>query len=408
MIIEERIKNFEKLGLGMFVHFGAYSLFEKGEWYKHNSQISDEEYFSRFREFCPQKDWAEKLVATAKKAGCKYVTLTTRHHEGFSLYDTLELNDFNAVTSCSRDIVREFVDACNNAGLIPFFYHTLLDWHEESYKTDFKKYLAYLRRSVEILCTKYGKIGGLWFDGMWDKWNEDWEEDLLYATIRAHQPDAMIINNTGLSCRGKTGHPEIDCTTFERGRVEKVSLNDKYLASECCEIFGKHWGYAKHDFEFKGLKDVIEEFVQARKYNANYLLNVGPKPDGYLRPLDKALFEELGEWVNLFKDALYTVSTTDDFKVYGNDKDYVLKGDNGAYYLFCHDLIKDGSVNETIANGGRVEDELITNKKIKSFKWLDSNKNVEFSQTENGYKATVALINYGESFVVRVAEIITE
>ncbi|MBE5732204.1 MAG: alpha-L-fucosidase [Clostridiales bacterium] len=408
MIVEQRIKNFEKLGLGMFVHFGMYSLFGKGEWHKHSNNVPDEEYFPRFKEFCPEKDWAEKLVQTAKKGGCKYITITTRHHDGFSLYDTKELNDFNSVTSCGRDIIREFVDECNKAGIVPFFYHTLLDWHEESYKTDFKKYLVYLRRSIEILCTNYGKIGGLWFDGMWDKWDEDWEEDELYGTIRKHQPDAMIINNTGLSLRGKTGHKEIDCTTFERGRVNNIDIKEKYLACECCEIFGLHWGYAKNDFAYKGVKDVIEEFVQARKYNANYLLNVGPLPSGYLRPLDKAMYETFGEWVEIYKDALYNVETTSDFTIKGDERDFVLKGEDGAYYMFCHGLTKRGSVNETLENGGRVDNVIITDKKIKEMIWLDNSKDVAFSKTDNGYIATVGLQSYGEAYVVRVAKIVIE
>jgi alpha-L-fucosidase len=190
--------------------------------------------------------------------------------------------------------------------------------------------------------------------------------------------------------------------------VEKITLGDKYLASECCEVFGMHWGCAKNDFAYKGLRDVIEEFVQARKYNANYLLNVGPLETGYLRPLDKVMYETFGEWVEIFKDGLYEVETTSDFEIKGNEKDFVLKGDNGAYYLFCHDLVHDFNANVTVANGGRVEDEIITNKKIREMTWLDNGKPVEFSATQNGYKATVGIIKYGDGFAVRIAKIVTE
>ncbi|MBE7077407.1 MAG: alpha-L-fucosidase, partial [Clostridiales bacterium] len=202
MIVKQYIKEFEKLGFGMFVHFGAYSVIGKGEWSKEICQIPDEEYDAAARNFSPDEDWAEELVATAKKAGCKYITLTTRHHDGFSLFDTCGLNEYDTVHYCGRDLVREFVDACNEAGIIPFFYHTLLDWHEKTYKNDFKQYLVYLRASVELICKNYGKIGGIWFDGMWNKPDEDWEEDALYATIRKYQPEAMIINNTGLNALG--------------------------------------------------------------------------------------------------------------------------------------------------------------------------------------------------------------
>jgi len=202
MIVKQYIKDFEKLGFGMFVHFGLYSMLGTGEWSKHSLDITDADYESLVAHFDPKPNWARELVKTAKGAGCKYITLTTRHHDGFSLYDTCGLNDYDAPHSkCGRDLVREFVDACNTEGILPFFYHTLLDWREESYQADFPKYLEYLRSSVEIICKNYGKIGGIWFDGMWDK-DADWEEDALYGTIRKYQPEAMIINNTGLNALG--------------------------------------------------------------------------------------------------------------------------------------------------------------------------------------------------------------
>ena len=141
MIIEKRIKEFEKLGLGMFVHFGLYSVIGKGEWAKHNLNIPWEQYLKTLDSFAPKNNWAEELVLAAKEAGCRYITLTTRHHDGFSLYDTCGLNTYDAPHICGRDLVKEFVEACNKHDIIPFFYHTLLDWHEESYNTNFKVYL---------------------------------------------------------------------------------------------------------------------------------------------------------------------------------------------------------------------------------------------------------------------------
>lgn len=286
MIVKEYIKEFEKLGLGMFVHFGLYSILGKGEWAKCSLGIPDEEYYEPLpKQFEPKLDWAEELVSVAKQAGCKYITLTTRHHDGFSLYDTCGLNTYDAPhAKCGRDLIREFVDACNEQGIIPFFYHTLMDWHEESYKTDFPAYLKYLRASVEILCKNYGKIGGLWFDGMWDKPDADWEEDALYGTIRKYQPDAMIINNTGLQARGALGHIELDSVTFERGKPQPLNMKDapKYVASEMCEIFGRHWAYASEDFDYKGPGEMIKELAECRKYGSNILINVGPMADGTL------------------------------------------------------------------------------------------------------------------------------
>lgn len=117
------------------------------------------------------------------------------------------------------------------------FYHTTLDWHVDSFNNDFPAYLQYLRDSVEILCSNYGKIGGLWFDGNWSKQDADWEEDKLYEVIRRHQPDAIIVNNTGLNAQGHAGNIEVDSVTFEQGRPEPMNREGmpKYLAAEMCQ-----------------------------------------------------------------------------------------------------------------------------------------------------------------------------
>ena len=141
MIVKQYIKEFEKLGFGMFVHFGLYSVLGKGEWALHSLKLDPNEYFKLRKEFNPVSDWADQLCAAAKQAGVKYITLTTRHHDGYSLYDTCGLNDFDTVHDNGRDLVREFVDACHAHGIIPFFYHTLLDWTEPKYKEDFPAYL---------------------------------------------------------------------------------------------------------------------------------------------------------------------------------------------------------------------------------------------------------------------------
>ena len=406
MIIEKRIKEFEKLGFGMFVHFGLYSVHGKGEW-AYNINISPEDYPSLFEKFNPDKDWAKNLVSTAKKAGCKYITLTTRHHDGFSLYDTCGLNEYDAPHSpAGRDLIREFVDECNAQGIIPFFYHTLLDWHEKSYKENFPEYLKYLRASVEILCKNYGKIGGLWFDGMWDKKDENWEEDALYSLIRKYQPDAMIINNTGLSARGELGHIELDSVTFERGRPSPINLADspKYIASEMCQIFGNYWGYAKNDFNFKSLGEIIEDFCVCRRYGANFLLNVGPMGSGQLRPLDTAMLEALGAWGEIYKEALYLPRPTK-IEVLGKEKNFLLKGE-GCYYFFAHDLEISANVNVELSKGNPNRENIFSlDEEVKSVKWLDNGENVFFTQ-ENG---KVTIVNtpqlYGENYVVRVAKI---
>ena len=133
MIIKEYIKQFEKLGFGMFVHFGVYSENARGEWARFSTNIDSAVYDDLYKTFNPDNNWATELAEIAHAAGCKYITLTTRHHDGFSLFDTCGLNEYDAPHGAAgRDLVREFVDACRMHGLIPFFYHTLLDWHEST------------------------------------------------------------------------------------------------------------------------------------------------------------------------------------------------------------------------------------------------------------------------------------
>ena len=407
MIIEQRIKEFEKLGFGMFVHFGLYSIVGKGEWYKHIHGISDVDYEPLAKQFNPDKNWAKNLVTTAKKAGCKYITLTTRHHDGYSLFDTCGLNDYDAPHSCGRDLVREFVDECNAAGIIPFFYHTLLDWYEKSFDNDFNAYLVYLRKSVELLCKNYGKIGGLWFDGMWSKPNDDWQEDALYGTIRKYQPEAMIINNTGLQALGALGHIELDSVTFERGKPGPINMEGapKYVASEMCEIFAEHWGYAARDYKYKSLKDIIEEFCVCRRFGSNMLLNVGPMGDGKLRLLDKAMLETLGEWVKIHKEAVYLPRPCDVKITSPNQKDFVLEKD-GVYYLFCHDITTSiDNVDVVKAEKGDTEKSFALDKEIARISWVDNGEELDFEQKDGETTLYCKPHLYGENYVVRIAKI---
>lgn len=412
MIVEKRIKEFEKLGFGMFVHFGLYSIYEKGEWAyhhvcKHGGDEEKEAYFRLFERFNPKKDWAKELVAAAREAGCKYITLTTRHHEGFSLYDTCGLSDFDAMHApAARDLVREFVDACNEAGILPFFYHTLLDWYVPEYETDFKKYLVYLRKSVEILCTRYGKIGGFWFDGTWNKRDADWEEDALYGLIRRYQPDAMIINNTGIGDEGALGHIELDSVTFERGKPKPINLESspKYVASEMCQVFASHWGYTAQDFNFKSLAVIIEDYCACRRYGSNFLLNVGPMADGSLRALDRAMLQELGNWAKHFEEAL-SLPRPAGILVENKEKDFLLEGEN-CYYLFCHGLPMKGSANVVLLREDPVYMDIFkTPRRVRAVSWLDNGAPLQFEQEAERVTVHTTPFTYGQHMVVRVAKI---
>lgn len=388
------IEEFKSLGFGLFVHFGLYSIVGKGEWYLHLNPNADKaEYEKLTNRFRVQKNWAQKLVKTAKKAGCKYITLTTRHHDGFSLYDTCGLNDYDAPHSaCGRDLIGEFVEACNENGIVPFFYHTLLDWREKSYQTDFPKYIDYLVKSIEILCKNYGRIGGFWFDGMWDKPNEDWQEERLYGTIRKYQPEAMIINNTGLSELGKVGHPEIDSVTFERGKPCFVDNSDKERAGEMCQVLNDHWGYAKNDCNYKSVKELIENLVDCRKYNCNFLLNTGLKGNGSVNAMDACMLQEIGKWIKANKEFIYKAKACD----IQAENAIILKGKN-CYYAVIKDVSMSADPNVQRVTGiGQVRIEY----GIRNAEWLDNGEKIA---VKNGCFDIKPFL-YGESHSIRIAK----
>lgn len=389
------IENFGKLGYGLFVHFGLYSLVGKGEWFYHiYPDKAKKIYPTLLSKFKVNKNWAKNLVKAAKKSGCRYITLTTRHHDGFSLYDCQGLTDYDAPHSAAgRDLIREFVDACNEGGIVPFFYHTLLDWHNPDYNDDFPKYIDYLDKSIEILCKNYGKIGGFWFDGMWDKPDEDWQEDRIYGTIRKYQPEAMIINNTGLNALGQTGHKEIDSVTFERGKPCFVDKSQKPIAGEMCQVLNDHWGYCKNDVNYKSIKELIENLIDCRKYGCNFLLNAGLMGNGELKKMDSCMLEEIGEFIKVNKGFIYNVKPCD---ITAENADVVTDGE--YYYAILKDVGMSADPNVAIASG---EKSVKINAAVKTAVWLDNGKKIKVKR--NSF--AVEPFAYGASYSVRVAKI---
>ena len=401
----EYIKDFEQLGFGMFVHFGLYSQLSRGEWSMYIHKIGKEKYTPLAEAFDPVS--MSEIVNVAKSAGCKYICLTTRHHDGFSLYDTKGLCDYDAVHSkAKRDVVAEFTEECRRADIVPFFYHTTLDWYHPDFRGDFNKYLEYLRRSVELLCTNYGKIGGFWFDGNWSRRDADWKEDELYSMIRRLQPEAMIINNTGTSRRGALGNEYIDSVTYERGMpvpIDRCGMK-RYVAGEMCETLNDHWGVAD-DLNYKPVKQLVEEICACRKVGANMLLNVGPNGDGSVPLMARATMEAIGRWMSIYGKAIYNGRP---YIAEEGKKDFILRDvyDEKTLYLFKHGLGVNGDANVTLVNGGRGVAELSGFEgEIDSVRWMDNGQELEYSVTDGNLSVACNDFMYGQSLCVRVAEI---
>ncbi len=409
---EPRVARFEKMAFGMFVHWGLYSLLERGEWILHHSRMPEAEYRKLTERFTAENFDARALARLAKRAGMKYITLTARHHDGFSLYDTRGLSTYDAPHSAAgRDLIAEFVEGCRAEGIVPFLYHTTLDWSFGTADCDeatFNEYLDYLHASVEILCREYGPLGGLWFDGNWSR-EADWKEDRLYGMIRKYQPDCMIINNTGLGHRGVWGHPEIDSTTFEQGLPQPIDRRGwpKYVAAEMCQTLNSHWGVAREDVSYISPVQVIENLVHCRGVGANYLLNVGLLADGGIPNYEAAILERVGDWVAMQGDVIYEGKPV---RCHAAGRDVVLEA-NGKMYWFVFDLGIRGDASVTVGLSGPGFRTLSgLDRRIAEVRWLDSGEKLQFVQHPDGGFATVRLTGfpYGTNWVVRVAEITFE
>lgn len=404
---ENRIMEFEKLGYGMFVHFGLYSQMGQGEWIQNFKKIDKNEYKKLMSGFTAKDFDAKQLAAIAKAAGMKYITLTTRHHEGFSLYDTRGLCDYDAPHSpAGRDLVQEFVTACREEGLVPFFYHTTLDWYQEDFEQDFDAYLEYLRKSVELLCREYGQIGGFWFDGNWSKPDADWKLDELYGTIRTYQPEAMIINNTGINARGELGHPEIDSVTFEQDLPRPLDRTHmkKYITGEMCCTVNDHWGYGKHDLNYKSPAQIIEMLCKCKKVGANLLLNIGPDPYGKVDELSASILKASGAWMDAFGESIYLGKPDE---IYGYGDNFGLKSETGDLYLFIFHLPIEGDPNVTLTQDGLLPQTFSgIMEELEEIHWMDNGEKLTFIQDADRGILTVntTSYHYGENYVVRVAK----
>ena len=406
---EPRIARFEKMGFGMFIHWGLYSQLGRGEWVMHQEHIPRDRY-RKLRDTFTAADFdGHEIARVAKSAGMKYITLTSRHHDGFSLYDTRGLTDWDVMHSpAKRDLIADFVEGCRAEGIVPFLYHTTLDWYQESFNSDFPAYLDFLQKSVETLCTQYGPIGGFWFDGNWSKAKADWKEDRLYQMIRKHQPEAMIINNTGLHQRGKVGNPYIDSVTFEQGRPTPMDRRgmDKYLAGEMCQTMNRHWGIGKNDFAYMSPKEIIENLCACRKVGANYLLNVGPTAEGKIPDYEAAALGRSGDWVRMHAEAVYDAKP---LAPAAKGHDFALATDKHVY-LFIHDLSTRGNANVALDVKGAGPREFTgLDRKIAAAEWIDNGQKLKFTQDAESGRLTVHCTGfpYGTNTVVRVVRLRT-
>ena len=304
---EERLKWFHEARFGIYVHFGLYSLLERGEWTMYSERIAPQEYAKMAKDFLPETGCAKEWVETAKAAGAKYMVLTTRHHEGFCLFDS-QYSDFTSVKhGCKRDIVREYVEAARAAGMKVGLYYSLLDWRfpgyfePEKFPENKEALLKQVHGQVRELMTNYGKIDILEYDGGWDaKLKLDnagkadfWKAAELNAMVRELQP-TIIIND-------RSGKKE-DIET-----PEQVVRAGKELMTESCMCIGDScaWGYTRFNPNWKTSEQLLQHLIQAAQLEGNYLLNIGPDPQGHIRNEEIERVQQVGIWLQKNGEAVY-------------------------------------------------------------------------------------------------------
>ena len=398
----ERVATFEGLGYGLFLHWGLYSALGRGEWTLHQTDVDAEDYETLAEEFTAEAFDARAIARTASDAGMNYVTLTARHHDGFSLYDTEGLSEYDAIgAAAGRDLVAEFVDGCRAEGVVPFCYHTTLDWRWGS--TDcspeaFNEYVDYLHASLEGLC-EYD-LAGVWLDGDWSRDDVDWRLDERYELLRSGLDDPILITNTGIDARGEVSHPEVDAVTYEQD-VPSGPPDDPGIAAEACETLNRHWGRADRDYAYNSPADVIEHLAACRGVGANYLLNVGPTAAGELPAYETATIERVGGWVAAHPQVIEGRPVDCD----PPGRDAVLATDEGLYYL-AFDLAAGGSEDVVVGGGGAGPRAIGgLDRSVTGARWLDSGEELDVAQEDGLTTVDCTPFPYGTNTVVRVAEL---
>jgi alpha-L-fucosidase len=283
---------------GMFVHWGLYSVIGHQEWVLENEGIPIPQYEILAKHFKPKENAARDWARLAKKAGQKYIVMTTKHHEGFCLWDT-KLTNYNAKQQGpGRDLVREFVEAARAEGLRVGFYYSLMDWHHPDgvkCKTDEAaraRFVAYTHGLIRELMTNYGKIDVLWYDVDYPLTAEQWESERMNKMVFELQPEIIVNNRNGL---------EGDFTTPE----QKIEASKDGRAWESCMTLNMGWGYQKNDDEWKSPRTIVNNLATCAQGGGNYLLNIGPKADGSVPEETVRILETVGTWMGTNGASIY-------------------------------------------------------------------------------------------------------
>ncbi len=310
---------------GMFIHWGVYSvpagtyngaqIGGLGEWIMHEAKIPVPEYEKFARQFNPVKFDARAWVKIAADAGMKYIVITSKHHDGFALWDS-KVSDYDVIDFApfGRDILKELSEACQENGIRLCFYHSIMDWHHPDAKGEnFARYRdEYMIPQVKELLSGYGNIGVLWFDGEWiEEWTEPQGKN-LYNLLRNIKPDLIINNRIGKGRKGMDGLDKGVGYAGDFGTPEQ-RIPPQGIPSvdwESCMTMNKTWGYKTYDHEWKSETDLIHKLIDIASKGGNFLLNVGPTADGLIPNPSIERLAAMGRWMKVNNEAIYGTSAS--------------------------------------------------------------------------------------------------
>jgi len=317
---------------GLFIHWGLYAIpagewngkTTHGEWIRTTAQIPIDQYDRFIDQFNPVKFDADKWVQMAKHAGMKYIVITSKHHDGFSLFDSKH-SDFDVMsTPFKRDIMDELAIACRKYDLKMCWYYSIMDWHHPDYLprrnwenrsadgAQYDRYVSYMKNQLKELIENYGDIGVLWFDGEWEgTWDHDYGKD-LYDYVRTLQPDIIINNRVDIGRSGMGG------MTSSGGYVGDFGTPEQEIPGtgipgvdwETCMTMNTHWGYNKNDDNWKSSKDLIQKIADISSKGGNFLLNVGPTSEGLFPEESVERLEQIGDWMEVNSESIYGTSAS--------------------------------------------------------------------------------------------------
>ena len=324
-------RNFQDMKFGLFIHWGASSVLGAGEWVMNNRNIKVEDYRRLKDFFNPAQFDAAAWVSMANAAGMKYITFITRHHDGFSNWDT-KASDWKVTqTPYGKDVLKMLADECRKQDIRLFLYYSLLDWYRTDYpwqtgrtgqgtgrtgKGDYAQYLQFMKAQLTELLTNYGPIAGIWFDGHWDQTAPEgagdrsarinWKYDEIYGLIHKLQPQCLIGNNHHLA--------PFDGEDFQMFEKDLPGENRsglsfqqaaEHLPVETCETLNGSWGFNITDRNYKSVKEVVHYLVNTAGRNANLLLNVGPRPNGKIQQEFADTLKLVGKWLQANGESIY-------------------------------------------------------------------------------------------------------